>query len=189
MSSMKPILFAGALVLGTFGGACSAPLPPTQSGGDTPLPDSGPTQTYHVAFPDDGPGATRYIHITIGEDMAKDCGLVQTHFQFDSAEPLPQDKLVLRSLAACLDQPRYTEVQVSLVGRADRRGGPGYNEELALRRADRVKKLLVEYGMAAGRIRTASRGDRGAVGGADLVFSYGYDRRVDATEDVVHAPR
>jgi OOP family OmpA-OmpF porin len=113
---------------------------------------------------------------------------VQTHFEFDSAEPLPQDKVTLQSLAACLDRSKYSDVQVSLVGRADRRGSPGYNEALAQRRADRVKKLLVDYGMNAGRIRTASNGDRGAVGGNFLEFSYGFDRRVDAKEDVSHAP-
>ena len=188
MNSMKPLLLASTLVLGTFGGACSAPLPPTQSAKEAPLPDSGPTHTYKVTFPDEGPAATRYIHLTLGEDMARDCGLVQTHFEFDSAEPLPQDKTVLLGLAACLDRPKYIDVQVSLSGRADRRGTPGYNEDLALRRAERVKKLLVEYGMSANRIRTASHGDRGAVGGEGLVFSYGYDRRVDATEDVTHAP-
>jgi outer membrane protein OmpA-like peptidoglycan-associated protein len=189
MSSMKTLHLAGALVLGTLVGACSTPLPPTQSGRGTQLPDPGPTKTYSVVFPDEAPGATRYIHLTVGEDMAKDCGLVQTHFEFDSTEPLPEDKATLLSLASCLDRPKYADVQVSLVGRADRRGTPGYNEELALRRAERVKKILVEDGMAPGRIRTTSRGDRGAVGGADLVFSYGYDRRVDAKEDLVHAPR
>jgi outer membrane protein OmpA-like peptidoglycan-associated protein len=188
MDSMKPLLLASTLVLGIFGAACSEPLPPTQSAIDAPLPDSGPTHTYKVNFPDEGPGAMRYIHISLGEDMARDCGLVQTHFEFDSAEPLPQDKVVLQSLAACLDRPKYADVQVSLVGRADRRGTPGYNEGLALRRAERVKKLLVDYGMTAGRIRTASDGARDAVGGKYLEFSYGYDRRVDAKEDVTHAP-
>ncbi len=120
--------------------------------------------------------------------MAKDCGLVQTHFEFDSAEPLPEDKTTLQGLAACLDRPKYSDVEVSLVGRADRRGTPGYNEALAQRRADRVKQLLVDYGMHADRIRTASTGARGAVGGKLLEFSYGFDRRVDAREDVSHAP-
>jgi hypothetical protein len=42
--------------------------------------------------------------------------------------------------------------------------------------------------MAPGRISTTSRGDVGAVGD-DMLYSYGYDRRVDAIVHVVHAPR
>jgi OOP family OmpA-OmpF porin len=188
MNSMKPFLVTGALVLGSLVAACSTPLPPVENGAGTKLPDPGPTQEYHVKFPEEGGGATRYIHLAVGDDMAKDCGLVQTHFEFDSVQPLPQDKILLQGLAACLERPQYTEVQVSLVGRADRRGTPGYNEGLAQRRADYVKKLLVDYGMNGARIRTGSTGARAAVGGPALEFSYGFDRRVDAKEDVTHAP-
>lgn len=188
MSSMKSLLLAGPFVVGALLTACSTPLPPTQAGQGTVLPNPGPSETYHVKFPDEGGSATRYIHLAVGDDMAKDCGLVQTHFEFDSSTPLPEDRATLHNLAACLEKPRWTDVQISLVGRADRRGTPGYNEALAQRRADSVKKILVDGGIAAGRIRTESRGDRGAVGGADLVFSYGFDRRVDTKEDVTHAP-
>jgi OmpA-OmpF porin, OOP family len=186
MNSMRPFLllpFLGALVT-----ACSAPLPPTQSARTSPLPDAGPTHQYHVVFPDEGRGEARYIHLTLGDDMALDCGLTRTHFEFDSAEPLPQDRLVLKSLAACLDRPKYLGVQLSLVGRADSRGSEDYNVALALRRAVRVKVLLVDAGMAEDRIKTASRGDRDSVGD-DMKYSYGYDRRVDAIIPVVHAPR
>jgi peptidoglycan-associated lipoprotein len=185
---MRTAFCAGAVAVASLLVACSAPLPPTQSGDGTKLPNAGPDQTYHVTFPDEGPGPSRYIHLTLGDDMAKDCGLVQTHFEFDSAEPLPEDKLTLQRLAACLDRPAYADVQVSLVGRADRRGTAGYNEVLAQKRADRVKKLLTDYGMNGARIRTSSTGDRAAVGGKFLEFSYGFDRRVDAKEDVSHAP-
>lgn len=173
MNSMKSILrVAGGLVLGTLMTACATPLPPTQSAAGPRLPDAGPTQQYHVAFPEEEAGATRYIHLTLGEDLAADCGLVRTHFEFDSSEPLAQDALALRGLAQCLDRPKYNGVQLSLVGRANRRGAPAYNEGLALRRAVRVKTLRVNAGMAADRISTASRGDRGAVGD-DVQYSYG----------------
>jgi OOP family OmpA-OmpF porin len=189
MSFMKSsLLLAGGLVLGTLVAACSAPMPPTQSTKVARLPDPGPTHQYHVTFPDEGRGAARYIHITLGPDLAVDCGLVQTHFEFDSAEPLPQDQLALKSLAACLDLPKYLGAQLSLVGRADRRGSSDYNEKLALHRAERVKVLLIAAGMGGERISTASRGDQGAVGD-DTTYSYGYDRRVDALVSPVHAPR
>ena len=189
MSSIKTFLLAGGLVLGALGAGCAAPMAPTQADTGPRLPSSGPSQQYHVKFPDEEGGAARYIHLTLGEDLAADCGLVRTHFEFDSAEPLAQDTLALQGLVACLDRPKYGGVQLSLVGRADRRGAADYNQGLALRRAVRVKKLLIDAGMAADRINTASRGDSGAVGDG-VEFSYGYDRRVDAVVDSgPHAPR
>lgn len=188
MRSIQSLLPAATLALCTFMAACAAPMAPTQSGALAKLPDPGPDQEYQVVFPPGSPGATRYIHIQIGEDIAANCGLVQTHFAFDSAEPLVPDQLVLKALAACLNQPKYVGVQVALVGRADRRGTSGYNTDLALRRAVRVKQLLVDAGMAAPRISTDTRGAAGAVGD-DVQFSYGYDRRVDAVVNAVHAPR
>jgi peptidoglycan-associated lipoprotein len=162
-------------------------LPPTQATGGSELPDAGPNDEYQVKFPDEGRGAARYIGLSLGKDLARDCGLVQTHFAFDSSEPLPEDQLVLRSLAQCLDRPGLIHMKLHLVGRTDIRGTDAYNAALGLRRADRVKTLLVAAGMVSSRIDVASKGDRGAVGD-DMEYSYGYDRRVDAVVHVTHAP-
>jgi OOP family OmpA-OmpF porin len=189
MNAKKSFLVAGGFILGTLLAACSTPMAPVQSGRDPKLPDPGPDKEYKVEFPDPGHGVARYIGITIGDDVAKQCGIVQTHFEFDSAEPVPQDQVVLKALAACLEQPHFEDVSLSLVGRADGRGSEAYNNALGLRRAARVKALLVSAGMAESRIKTSSRGDRGAIGD-DMAVSFGYDRRVDAVEvGVVHAPK
>ena len=164
-------------------------MAPVQSGGTPKMPDPGPGKEYQVKFPDPGHGVARYIGIDIGADIAKECGPVQAHFEFDSAEPVPQDQVVLKALATCLDQPKLSDITLALVGRADGRGTDAYNNALGLRRAARVKALLVASGMADDRIKTSSRGDRGAIGD-DMAVSFGYDRRVDAVEvGVVHAPR
>jgi outer membrane protein OmpA-like peptidoglycan-associated protein len=189
MNAMKSSVYAAGFALCAAMAGCATPLPPTQSGRGPTLPDPGADKEYQVKFPDPGHGMARYIPITIGEDIARECGLVQTHFELDSAEPLPQDQLVLQALAACLNRPSFSDIRLSLIGRADRHGDAGYNLALGQRRAKRVKELLVAAGMSAERISTSSRGDIGAVGGDTLQFSYGYDRRVDAVTDAVHAPR
>jgi OOP family OmpA-OmpF porin len=189
VNAKKSFLVAGGFILGTLLAACAAPMAPTQSAHGPKMPDPGADKQYTVEFPDPGHGVARYIGITIGDDVAKQCGLVQTHFEFDSAEPVPQDKVVLKGLAECLNQPKFTDVTLALVGRADGRGTVAYNNALGLKRAGRVKDLLMEAGMSADRIKTSSRGDRGAIGD-DMAVSFGYDRRVDAVEvGVVHAPR
>jgi OmpA-OmpF porin, OOP family len=188
MNALKSILLASGLALCALASACSAPLPPTQSTLGPPLPNPGPDKEYQVKFPDPGHGMARYILVTLGDDSARDCGLVRTHFELDSSEPVAQEQLAIRSLAACLDRPGLRDAQLSLVGRADTRGSAAYNVRLALRRAERVKSLLVLAGMATDRIRVSSSGERDAVGD-DKQYSYGYDRRVDAIIDVVHTPR
>ena len=188
MHTMKSLLLVSTLVVGALATGC-APVPvPAQSAAGPRLPDAGPSHQYKVEFPDEGHGLARYVRLTLGEDLAKQCGLVQTHFEFDSAEPLPQDQLVLKALAQCLDKPDFVGVKLSLEGSADSRGTNKYNAALGLRRAERVKNLLVEAGMASARISTTSHGDVQAVGD-DIKYSYGYDRRVDAIVHVVHSPR
>ncbi|MEO7329723.1 MAG: OmpA family protein [Minicystis sp.] len=189
MNTMKSFLYTAGFALCALSAACATPVPPRQSTRETALPDPGADKEYQVKFPDPGHGLARAIRVTIGEDIARECGLVQTHFELDSAEPLPQDQLVLKALAACLDRPNFSDIQVSLIGRADRHGASDYNVALGQRRAKRVKELLVGAGMSPERISTSSLGDSGAVGGDALQFSYGFDRRVDVVTDKVHAPR
>ena len=189
MNAKKSFLFGGGFLLAALLAACNTPMAPVQSGRDPKMPDPGADKEYQVKFPDPGHGVARYIGIDIGADVANQCGLVQTHFEFDSAEPIPQDQVVLKALAACLEQPKLSDITLALVGRADGRGTDAYNNALGLRRASRVKDLLVGAGMKADRIKTSSRGDHGAIGN-DMAVSFGYDRRVDAVEvGVVHAPR
>lgn len=189
MNAIKLSLVASGFALFSLMAGCATPPQPIQAAREPRLPDPGADKEYKVQFPDPGRGVARYIGIDIGADIAKQCGLVQTHFEFDSAEPVPQDKIVLKGLAECLNQPQLSDITLSLIGRADGRGTVAYNQALGLRRANAVKTLLVEAGMAADRIQTSSRGDRGAIGN-DMAVSFGYDRRVDAVEvGVVHAPR
>jgi OmpA-OmpF porin, OOP family len=177
------------VLIGTLATACATPQPPVQAGGAPRLPEPGPSQEYKVKFPDLGRGAARYIVLTLGDDVAASCGNLNAHFEFDSAEPLPQDHLWMRTVVDCLNKPSNKGHDVLLVGRADARGTSAYNQALGQRRAERVKQILVDAGVEEARIRTVSSGDRAAVAD-ERQYSHGYDRRVDvALLGVVHAPR
>jgi OmpA-OmpF porin, OOP family len=189
MNAMKSIKLGSLFLLGTLAVACAAPAPPKQAAPDAKLPPAGPDQEYKVTFPDLGRGEARYIRLSLGKDISQDCGLVKTQFEFDSSEPLPQEKLELKQLSECLDEPSRQGLGLLLVGRADRRGSQEYNRDLGLRRAARVKQILVNAGVAEGRIAVDTEGSRGAVGN-DGLYSYGFDRRVDVVVfGVTHAPR
>jgi len=186
----KSFVLAGCVILSTVATGCASGPSPIQSGRAPQLPDAGPDQQYQVRFPDPGHGMARYIRLTLGDDGAADCGISLTHFAFDSAEPLPMDKFALQGFAECVNQPGYKGLGISLVGRADSRGSATYNQALGLRRADRAKEILVNAGVATGRINTSSEGESQAVGEDQGAYSFGYDRRVDAgLIGAAHAPR
>lgn len=188
---IHPTIKLGSLaLLGALTVACAAPVPPPrQAAVQVKLPEPGPDQEYKVSFPDLGRGPARVIRLSLGEELSKGCGLNKTHFEFNSAEPLPQDKIALKSLSECLEDPSNKDLGLLLVGSADSRGSDTYNQELSQRRAERVKRLLVDAGIFEGRIAIDPQGERGAVGDGRL-YSYGYDRRVDILlYGVSHAPR
>jgi OOP family OmpA-OmpF porin len=175
-----------ALALAT---GCAALEPAQREPASAGLPDPGHDREYSVAWPYLGRGKDRYIRLTLGEDVTEVCRSVHPHFQFDSAEPLPQNYFELKALAECLNAPSVMKLPISLVGHTDSKGNPGYNEQLGQRRADRVKQILVENGVAADRFEISSRGENGALGDQGL-YSYGYDRRVDIVlVGLVHRPR
>jgi outer membrane protein OmpA-like peptidoglycan-associated protein len=185
---MRSLSIAGTLLLGTVATACAA-RPPLQSEKIQSLPEPGVSQEYRVEFPDLGRGRARYIVLTLGDDMAEDCGHVNAHFAFDAVEPLPQDHVRIRDMVDCFNQPSNKNHDVLLVGRADARGASEYNQALGQRRAERVKQILVDAGVDAARIHTASSGESAAVGD-ERRYSHGYDRRVDVgLLGMTHAPR
>jgi outer membrane protein OmpA-like peptidoglycan-associated protein len=187
-----PLFLAAGLTLAVLDAGCSsaAVAPPAQSARGPRLPDPGEDQEYEVNFPEEGGGATRYIRLTIGDDLSRDCGLVRAHFSFDSAEPLPQDKLALRDVSTCLNRPELLGTRIEIVGQADARGDAAYNVELGRKRAESVKRLLVLAGVADDRITTSSLGKSEAVGQDKGMYSYGFDRRVDVMiRSSAHRPR
>jgi len=138
-------------------------------------------------FPSEGRYETRKITMTLGDEL-DDCDHTLITFDYDDAKVPASDSDELMALAVCLNSPKYRHLELQLVGRADPRGSARYNSKLGLRRAQAVKQKLVEYGVDPERMSVASRGEEDAPV-ATNVYSYGYDRRVDAVQlDVVHTP-
>ncbi|AUX24296.1 hypothetical protein SOCEGT47_048330 [Sorangium cellulosum] len=182
-----PRVSLGALLLSLLC-ACAAAPPPEPTQPEPRLPSPGEDGVYKVEWPEPGEAAVRYIRLTLGPDIAEVCRLPRTNFAFDSAEPLPQEHLELRAVVDCLLSSNLKDARIELIGRADPRGTAEYNQDLALRRAVRVKEILVKEGLPADRIAARSKGASEAVGHQPM-YSYGYDRRVDVVlVGVAHAP-
>jgi peptidoglycan-associated lipoprotein len=166
--------------------ACSAALP-KQTHETAPLPPTNADGDYTVRFPAPKPAEDRFVRLSLSEDTHLECHF-SPHFAFNSAEPLPQERLALRELAACLNGPEARSHGIVLIGRADAQGPSEYNLQLAQERASRVRALLVAEGVSRERIRIASGGEYGARG-FGMVYSHGFDRRVDVMlKKSAHAP-
>lgn len=96
------------------------------------------------------------------EPTAEELAAVQpetftVYFAFDSTEIRPEAVRTIGEAAAAAREGRA--VQLSLTGHADRAGPEEYNMRLSLRRAQAVRDVLVERGIAAERISLAARGE------------------------------
>jgi outer membrane protein OmpA-like peptidoglycan-associated protein len=80
------------------------------------------------------------------------------HFVRGSDELIEDSKAELQRMLAELRTRALPDIV--LIGHADTVGRDELNDELSLQRAERVKTLVVEQGIAAQRIRTAGRGKR-----------------------------
>jgi outer membrane protein OmpA-like peptidoglycan-associated protein len=91
---------------------------------------------------------------------------------------LEENLPVLRALARALEERPWIQ-QLRIEGHTDNSGNPDFNRLLSLRRAESVKRWLVEQRLDAGRLRTEGHGPSRPV--ADNTTSVGRaaNRRVD----------
>lgn len=78
-------------------------------------------------------------------------------FATDSAAVRPNLRRDLTAVATNLQS--YPDSTIQIVGHTDNTGGAAYNQDLSARRANSVADVLMEAGVAFGRIRTFGRGE------------------------------
>lgn len=117
--------------------------------------------------------------VHISDEIVKACGISEpdAYFAFDSAKLTDSDTRVLGQIATCFSSGPLKGRQMTLVGRADPRGGQEYNMTLGQSRADSVEKFLHGKGLQTSAMQTTSRGAMDAVGSDEP--SWARDRRVD----------
>jgi outer membrane protein OmpA-like peptidoglycan-associated protein len=79
---------------------------------------------------------------------------------------------------------RYSDDRIRIFGYTDSVGGKGYNEELSLRRADAVKRVLIGCGVQERQITALGMGEADPVAGNDTPAGRKRNRRVVLNIDV-----
>ncbi|PID74552.1 MAG: hypothetical protein CSA20_07560 [Deltaproteobacteria bacterium] len=102
----------------------------------------------------------------------------ETFFEYDSSTLLPGGYNDVVRMASIL--VKYPETQIEVGGHTDSRGSEQYNQQLSLRRAQAVERVLIQQGVAPGRIRAVGYGKSRPVSS-----SHAMNRRVE----VVIIPR
>jgi outer membrane protein OmpA-like peptidoglycan-associated protein len=98
-------------------------------------------------------------------------------FAFDSDLVRPDLQDDLRELAASLQ--RYPGTTVEVVGHTDNVGDASYNQELSVRRATSVARVLISSGVSSTRIRTLGRGESDPIASNLTDDGRAQNRRVD----------
>ena len=98
-------------------------------------------------------------------------------FDFDKAIVKPEFMPALREAADIMKQ--YPEMYVTLEGNTDSVGSEQYNYGLGLRRAKAVEKVLVNYGVKAGRMRAKSYGETRPIATNETEEGRAQNRRVE----------
>ncbi|MGA7908648.1 MAG: OmpA family protein [Candidatus Sulfotelmatobacter sp.] len=74
------------------------------------------------------------------------------------------------------------DAHLTLVGHADKRGTPAYNQALSERRVNRVKSFLVEHGVPENSLDTEARGDQHNLTAAEVKESVANDTELTKEE-------
>lgn len=86
---------------------------------------------------------------------------VKVYFDYNGAVLRDDAVMILKGAAGTLK--RNFEASILITGNCDRRGSEAYNENLGRRRAESVRKFMLDNGVARERIRIVSRGKLDAV--------------------------
>lgn len=107
------------------------------------------------------------------------------YFAFDSSDLSNQARLILNNNAEYLHQ--YSSLTVTVEGHCDERGSEKYNNALGKRRAESVKKFLVDQGINTDRVLTISYGENKPVAAGRDESAWAKNRRAQMVINLASA--
>jgi peptidoglycan-associated lipoprotein len=144
-------------------------------------PDRGLTEPFKPPSPPDlgrGPGTVEIdglYSMYVTQSLRDVCSGPDPFFTFDSSKTTGPDQPTMKNLVECMMSGPLRGRSIRLIGHTDPRGTDAHNDELGLKRAEKVKTFLVGRGIEQERIEVASMGAEEA---SPASKDWGKDRRV-----------
>jgi outer membrane protein OmpA-like peptidoglycan-associated protein len=99
-------------------------------------------------------------------------------FEYRKATLRPESTAVLEAVAAILEEHPHIKL-VEIQGHTDNIGGSDYNLDLSKRRAEAVRKWLIDHGIASERLQTVGYGEDRPLESNDAPEGRQNNRRVE----------
>jgi len=107
---------------------------------------------------------------------------LQIHFATDSAELGDEARRNIDEFARALENPKLADIRFTVAGHTDDRGSESHNIGLSRRRAETVRRYLIESGgIAAARLEIEAHGEKSPLMADDSEYARRMNRRVDFT--------
>lgn len=160
-ANVRRSFFALALITLMLGAGCSS------------------TKTKPETSPTDTNAATESPIDNMGKssDEGGAAGMQTVHFPYDSFVLDSNAKSTLKSNAEIMKQKGTIKIQVE--GHCDQRGGIQYNIALGEKRANAVRKYLVDLGVSGDRVTTISFGKERPIDAGSTEEAYAKNRRAN----------
>lgn len=105
---------------------------------------------------------------------------IKIHFATNSAAISPKSHRQLEEIARALNEPSLKSSKILIEGHTDNVGSDAYNMELSAKRAESVKRYLVEkFGIESNRLETRGLGSSRPVASNDTSWGRAQNRRVE----------
>jgi len=105
---------------------------------------------------------------------------IKIHFASNSATISPTSYEQIEEIARALNSPELSKCRVRIEGHTDNVGNAEYNLQLSERRAESVKKYLVEhFGIDPARLETVGYGESRPIASNDTSWGRAQNRRVE----------
>lgn len=131
--------------------------------------------------PELGRGAARLevdqrYRLFLGEGIGSICAGPAPYFTVDATKAKSGSEPTMQNLASCMLDGPLKGKSIILVGHTDPRGTEEYNAKLGQKRADDVRRYLVDQGIDPARVSTQTAGEATASGDPER---WSTDRRVE----------
>lgn len=154
----------------------SAPsAPPPAAAPSAPAPSSGTEEDEWRTMRSERRRA--YVPAVKVDDEKKRIFTGKIGFKSNSDSPTAESSRILKQLAAELN--KRPELAVRIEGHSDSVGSDQANLEVSQRRADRVKEILVQNGVAAERLEAVGMGDKNLIASSVTPAGQEKNRRVE----------